>query len=234
MAARSVLIVAHEPAVRAALTEVLTPEFDSAVASRATIAEAVAMQGENRADLLIMSTNDVTEDTLRDCRRLRCADDRMALMILIPSTAMAALDAALGAGADDVPVVDDVLVKPLRAGQLLARVRRLLRDLPDLDDDAVPIGPYRFHPIQRVLCEADRRIRLTEKEAAILLHLHRAAGPVERQVLLNEVWGYNDQVSTHTLETHIYKLRQKIEANPSEASLLLTEGGGYRLATFPA
>ena len=69
-----------------------------------------------------------------------------------------------------------------------------------------------------------------EKEAAILKFLYRAGTrPVARQVLLNEVWGYNAAVTTHTLETHIYRLRQKIEPDPTRARLLLTEGGGYKL-----
>jgi DNA-binding response OmpR family regulator len=76
----------------------------------------------------------------------------------------------------------------------------------------------------------NERIRLTDKETAILKFLYRAAGkPVARQVLLNEVWGYNAAVTTHTLETHVYRLRQKIEADPASSRLLLTEGGGYRL-----
>jgi DNA-binding response OmpR family regulator len=79
--------------------------------------------------------------------------------------------------------------------------------------------------------EKDRKIRLTEKEASILKYLYRAGGkPVTRDVLLDEVWGYNSGVTTHTLETHVYRLRQKIEPNPSQATILLTESGGYRLA----
>jgi DNA-binding response OmpR family regulator len=73
-------------------------------------------------------------------------------------------------------------------------------------------------------------MRLTDKECSILKYLYRAGGKaVPRQVLLNEVWGYNGAVSTHTLETHIYRLRQKLEADPSHPRLLLTENGGYKL-----
>ena len=73
-------------------------------------------------------------------------------------------------------------------------------------------------------------MRLTEKETAILKFLLRAGDePVSRDVLLNDVWGYHADVTTHTLETHIYRLRQKIEADPANAQLLVTEGGGYRL-----
>ena len=75
-----------------------------------------------------------------------------------------------------------------------------------------------------------KKVRLTEKETAILKYLYRAGTKaVGRQILLNEVWGYNAAVTTHTLETHIYRLRQKIEPDPTNARLLLTEGGGYRL-----
>jgi DNA-binding response OmpR family regulator len=94
------------------------------------------------------------------------------------------------------------------------------------------IGPYVFRPAAKLLQDParNRKIRLTEKEAAILKFLYRAgARPVPRQVLLNEVWGYNAAVTTHTLETHIYRLRQKIEPDPSQSRLLITEGGGYRL-----
>ena len=188
-AARSILIVEGEAVVRTALADALGHEPGVAVTGRASIAEAEAFLAEERGDLLILSVADGGEAALAFYQRARCEDSRMAVMLLVPSADVAALDSALAAG------VDDVLGKPFRLGLLLARVRRLLRDLPDLDEEPVPVGP-----------------------------------PVERQVLLNEVWGYNDQVTTHTLETHIYKLRQKIEANPSEARLLLTEGGGYRLA----
>jgi len=73
-------------------------------------------------------------------------------------------------------------------------------------------------------------LRLTEKEAAILRFLHRADRQVvSREVLLKDVWGYNANVTTHTLETHIYRLRQKIETDPTDARLLVTDAGGYKL-----
>jgi DNA-binding response OmpR family regulator len=111
-------------------------------------------------------------------------------------------------------------------------VRAQLRVFDNSEDAVFTIGPYQFRPSAKLLLEAarNRKIRLTEKESAILKYLYRAGGrPVGRQILLNEVWGYNSAVTTHTLETHIYRLRQKIEPDPSQARLLLTEGGGYRL-----
>lgn len=127
---------------------------------------------------------------------------------------------------------NDYIAKPFRLNELLARLRAQLRVFDNSEDAVFTIGPYQFRPVAKLLMEParNRKIRLTEKESAILKYLYRAGGrAVSRQVLLNEVWGYNSSVTTHTLETHIYRLRQKIEPDPAQARLLLTEGGGYRL-----
>lgn len=134
-------------------------------------------------------------------------------------------DPALMAGGGDVPVLP--LTKPVRLGVLLARVEEALR-LPVIVP--VAIGPWRFDPVGRMLEDGvGRKVRLTDKEAAILENLHQAGGVVGREALLAQVWGYSAAVTTHTLETHIYRLRRKIEADPAHAVLLVTEVGGYRL-----
>jgi DNA-binding response OmpR family regulator len=127
---------------------------------------------------------------------------------------------------------NDYVAKPFRAGELLARLRAQLRVFDNSEDAVLTVGPYLFRPSARLLLETarNRKVRLTDKEASILKYLYRAGSQrVARQVLLNEVWGYSSAVATHTLETHIYRLRQKLEADPSSPRLLLTEDGGYRL-----
>jgi DNA-binding response OmpR family regulator len=127
---------------------------------------------------------------------------------------------------------NDYVSKPFNTGVLLARMRAQLRQFEQSEDAVFRIGPYVFQPSNKQLTDEERdgeKIRLTEKETDILKFLYRATEPVSRDVLLNEVWGYNAAVTTHTLETHIYRLRQKIERDPSNAGLLVTESGGYWL-----
>ena len=123
------------------------------------------------------------------------------------------------------------MTKPFKLGVLLARIRAQLRQHEQSEDAVFTIGPYTFKPAAKLLLDGDgSKIRLTEKETSILKYLYRAGERVvTRDVLLHEVWGYNAGVTTHTLETHIYRLRQKIEKDPSHAELLITETGGYKL-----
>ncbi|MDB5420503.1 MAG: DNA-binding response regulator, partial [Brevundimonas sp.] len=126
---------------------------------------------------------------------------------------------------------NDYVTKPFRFAVLLARIRAHLRSHEQSEDAVFAIGPYEFRPAGKMLLdEKGKKIRLTEKETNILKYLYRAgAKPISREELLTEVWGYNAGVTTHTLETHIYRLRQKIEPEPGAARLLLTDAGGYRL-----
>jgi DNA-binding response OmpR family regulator len=127
---------------------------------------------------------------------------------------------------------NDYITKPFKFPVLLARMRAQLRQ-HELSEDAIfVLGPYTFKPSLKLLVTSDdKKIRLTEKETNILKFLYRSSEDVvPRDILLHEVWGYNAGVTTHTLETHIYRLRQKIEPDPGKARLLVTENGGYRLS----
>ena len=126
---------------------------------------------------------------------------------------------------------NDYVTKPFRFAVLLARIRAQLRQYEQSEDATFNVGPYVFKPAQKLLTDGDgKKIRLTEKEAAIIRYLFRAGQKaVTRDELLEEVWGYNSGVTTHTLETHVYRLRQKIEKDPSNAEILVTENGGYKI-----
>ncbi len=136
-------------------------------------------------------------------------------------------DAALAGNRDTA--ADEILVKPFRFAVLLARANALLKSHGRAEDAPWTVGPYQFRPNAKLLISGDRQIRLTEKEAEILSYLHRTGETVSRETLLHEVWGYNAAVDTHTLETHIYRLRRKIEQDPADARILISDNGGYRL-----
>ena len=135
------------------------------------------------------------------------------------------IDWAFDAGANDY------VTKPFKFAVLLARIRAQLRQHEQSEDATFKVGPYTFKPGSKLLVsDKGSKLKLTEKETAILRFLYRSSQKVvPRDTLLQEVWGYNAQVTTHTLETHIYRLRQKIEKDPSEAQILVTEQGGYKL-----
>lgn len=159
-----------------------------------------------------------------------CAETEGAITALRESGAPLLLLAGPGQ-ADAAAATEETLAKPFRFSVLLARIRTHIRSRDGGDEIPVAIGPYEFRPAAKALLRGeDMRVRLTEKEASILSYLLRAGDkPVARDELLREVWGYNSGVTTHTLETHIYRLRQKIEPDAETPSILITETGGYRL-----
>jgi DNA-binding response OmpR family regulator len=176
-------------------------------------------------DLVILDVGLPDMDGREVCRLIRKQGVKCPVIMLTGMTTDSDTILGLDAGANDY------VAKPFKFPVLLARIRAQLRQHEQSEDAIFAIGPYSFRPGAKMLVdENDRKIRLTEKETNILKFLYRSSGrTVEREVLLREVWGYNAGVTTHTLETHIYRLRQKIEPNPSNAMILLTDAGGYRL-----
>ncbi len=226
---RPILIVEDDAALRATLAEqiAISGDFTADEAESATEAEAKLSGVNARYDAILLDIGLPDADGRDFCAKLRRDGRRMPVIMLTGADGEQDIVRGLDAGANDY------IAKPFRLPELLARVRAQLRIFDNSEDAVFTIGPYLFRPSVRLLLEParNRKVRLTDKECAILKFLYRAGGkPVMRQILLNEVWGYNSAVTTHTLETHIYRLRQKIEPDPSNARLLLTELGGYKLA----
>lgn len=222
---RKILLVDDDDDLREALSEqlVLTDEFDVMEAGNGS--EAMAQVEQGLFDLIVLDVGLPDTDGRELCRRMRKRGVKSPILMLTGHDSDADTILGLDAGANDY------VTKPFKFPVLLARVRAQLRQHEQSEDAVFQLGPYTFKPAMKMLItEDDRKIRLTEKETNILKFLYRATeGIVARDVLLHEVWGYNAGVTTHTLETHIYRLRQKIEPDPSHARLLVTESGGYRL-----
>jgi DNA-binding response OmpR family regulator len=219
-----VLIVGHDAVLRRSLSEQLelNAEFSGVECDNAAAALRAVRGQRFDAVLLDAGLPDMPGSAL--CRRMRRAGVA-APIIVITAEGESDIALALDAGADDC------VAKPLRVADLLARLRAHLSRGEGGDDPVLTIGPYAFRPDAKLLSEANgrRKVRLTDKETAILTFLYRAGRAIGRDTLLGEVWGYNAAATTHTVETHVYRLRRKIERDPANAEILVTEPGGYRL-----
>ncbi len=224
---KRVLIVDDDKTLLGMLAEQLQlhEEFTTYMAS--TGAEAIETVKADHFDVIILDVGLPDMDGREVCRLLRRNGVKSPIIMLTGADTDSDTILGLDAGANDY------VTKPFRLGVLLARIRAHIRQHERSDDAVFTIGPYTFQPSAKMLIdnEGEKKVRLTDKETAILKYLYRSGDKVVgRDVLLDEVWGYNAGVTTHTLETHVYRLRQKIERDPSNAVLLLTEPGGYRLA----
>ncbi len=222
---KKILLVDDDEDLREALGEqlVMTEDFD--VFEAGSGSEAMKRAKESIYDLVILDVGLPDTDGRELCKLLRKQGVKCPIVMLTGHDSDADTILGLDSGANDY------ITKPFKFPVLLARLRAQLRTHEQSEDAVFQLGPYTFKPAMKLLLtEDEKKIRLTEKETNILKYLYRAPdGVVARDVLLHEVWGYNAGVTTHTLETHIYRLRQKIEPDPSNARLLVTESGGYRL-----
>lgn len=224
-AARKILIVDDDEDLRESLRDQLALHDEFDVATVATAGQGIDSARSEHHDLLILDVGLPDMDGREACKQLRKSGFKAPIIMLTGNDSDADTILGLDAGANDY------ITKPFKFAVLLARIRAQLRQHEQSEDAVFKIGKYTFKPASKLLVdERGSKIRLTEKETSILKYLYRAGEKVvTRDVLLLEVWGYNTGVTTHTLETHIYRLRQKIEKDPSNAELLVTETGGYKL-----
>lgn len=177
-------------------------------------------------DLVLLDVGLPDADGRMLCREFRKAGFTKPILMLTAQDSETDTIDGLEAGANDY------ISKPVRMGELMARIRSHLRQHQARDDAKLPIGAFDFLAWRKTLTHriSGKSLILTEKEAAILKYLFRQQGGfVSKEELLEQVWGYNTGLTTHTLETHIYRLRQKI-SQLDDAPLLLTRRGGYGLS----
>jgi len=221
--AKRVLLVDDDAMLRSSLAEQLTAEGYAAIEA-ATWGEGREKAREGLYEFMILDVSLPDGDGRKLCRALRDGGITCPIVLLTAADSDADTIEGLASGANDY------IAKPFRFAVLMARLHAHLRSHEQSEEAVYRIGHYTFRPSAKVLVSPEgKKVRLTEKETNILKFLYRSGETVPRETLLHEVWGYNPAVTTHTLETHIYRLRQKIEANPGHAQILVTETGGYRL-----
>jgi len=221
-----ILIVDDDEMLCRTLAEQLQLHEEFAAVHAGTAAQAMELVKDKRFDAILLDVGLPDMDGRSLCRLMRRAGVRAPILMLTGADTDSDTILGLDAGANDY------ITKPFRLDVLLARLRAQLRQHEASEDAIFTIGPYTFRPGAKLLQDETgrKKIRLTEKETAILKFLYRAGQRIiGRDTLLNEVWGYNAAVTTHTLETHVYRLRQKMERDPGKAEILVTEPGGYRL-----
>jgi len=186
---------------------------------------ALVQINNNFCDLVIINSQSSALNGYNLTKSLRLASYKKPIIMLINQNSNL-----------DIPdnqnhKANEYIIKPFRYPELLKSIETQLHKFKKSENTQYNIGNFVFKPNSKILESNDgRSIRLTEKENNILKFLFKNLGnTVSRETLLHEVWGYNSKVTTHTLETHIYRLRQKIEDDPSKACFLITEPGGYKL-----
>ena len=226
MSGKRILLVDDDTDLVDSLAEQLQLHEDFVPTVVYTAADGLETVKDHYFDVVLLDVGLPDMDGRDLCRLMRRNGVKSPIIMLTGEVSEADTILGLDSGANDY------VTKPFKMAVLLARLRAQLRQ-HELSDEAVfAIGPYTFQPAQKVLLdESEKKIRLTDKETAILKYLYRTGeSAVSRETLLSEVWGYNTEANTHTLETHIYRLRQKVEQDPSKANILITEKGGYRLS----
>ena len=224
-ATRKILVVDDDDGLRDSLLDQLALHDDFEALTAATAAAGLEVLKKEHVDLLLLDVGLPDMDGRELCKVVRRNGFKGPVVMLTGQASDSDTILGLDAGANDY------IAKPFKFGVLLARLRAQLRQHEQSEDAVFTIGRFTFKPASKLLVDdKGAKIRLTEKETSILKYLFRAGEKVvTRDVLLHEVWGYNAGVTTHTLETHIYRLRQKVEKDPANAELLITETGGYKL-----
>lgn len=223
---KRVLVVDDDEPLREALAGQLDMHEGYEVIQAGTGSDALDRARAATFDTIVLDLVLPDLDGREVCRILRRNGIATPVIVLTGATSDADEILSLDAGANDV------VTKPFRIAVLLARVRAHMRQYASSADAAFTVGPYLYKPGSRLLIErgSEREVALSDTENSILRLLCRAAGAaVTRQELYEQIWGFKAPLDTHTLQTHVYRLRRKIESDPGEPRILISEHQGYRL-----
>ena len=220
-ASGKVLIAEDDRAVRDAVERALSFEGYEVITARDG-AEALQRVLNDAPDLVVLDVMMPIVDGLETCRRLRSAGNPVPVLMLTARTEISDRVAGLDAGADDY------LAKPFALEELLARMRALLRRSAGPVGEAYSVGDLIVDPDARLATRGGQPISLTKTEFDLLQFLVENAGVVlSRERIYEEIWGYDFETSSNSLDVYIGYLRRKTEAGGQPRVVHTVRGVGY-------
>jgi DNA-binding response OmpR family regulator len=225
VAKKTVLLVCQDDNLRVSLAEQLRTYEEFQIIESSGAVEAIQLSEKTNFDAIVLDSESQDINCFSAVRLIRSSGSEAIIIMMMGNDAIGNKDLYEEVG------LSDYVIRPFRFNKFLEILRARIRQREQGEINLISIGPYIFQPARSLLTyDKGHKIRLTEKEVAIIKYLYKSKNlVVSRESLLEEVWGYKAAITTHTLETHVYRLRHKIEVDPYNATILVTEPGGYRL-----
>ena len=223
---KTILFVSEALLLKELLLDQLQKQGEYLLEESLSVTEATSIIVKEHFDCILIDSSlaDVSLSSL--CENIRQKGVRSPIILVAEERGEDVAIAALDAGANDY------VLKPFKINVLVAKIRSNIRQFEQSEFAILRFGRFSFKPGDKILLNNSSReeVRLTDKETAIIKLLYLSGGEVvTRATLLEEVWGYNTTLTTHTLETHIYRIRQKVGNASSGQDFIATESEGYRM-----
>ena len=223
---KTILFVSEVLLLKQLLLDQLQKQGEYLLEESLSVTEAISLIVKEHFDCILIDSNlaDVSLSNL--CKNIRQEGVRSPIILVAVERGEDVAIAALDAGANDY------VLKPFKINVLVAKIRSNIRQFEQSEFAILRFGRFSFKPGDKILLNnsSKEEVRLTDKETAIIKLLYLSGGEVvTRATLLEEVWGYNTTLTTHTLETHIYRIRQKVGNATSGQDFIATESEGYRM-----
>ncbi len=223
---KTILFVSEALLLKELLLDQLQKQGEYLLEESLSVTEAISIIVKEHFDCILIDSSlaDVSLSNL--CENIRQKGVRSPIVLVAEERGEDVAIAALDAGANDY------VLKPFKINVLVAKIRSNIRQFEQSEFAILRFGRFSFKPGDKILLNnsSKEEVRLTDKETAIIKLLYLSGGEVvTRATLLEEVWGYNTTLTTHTLETHIYRIRQKVGNASSGQDFIATESEGYRM-----
>ena len=223
---KTILFVSEALLLKDLLLDQLQKQGEYLLEESLSVTEAISLIVKEHFDCILIDSSlaDVSLSNL--CKNIRQEGVRSPIILVAEELGEGVAIAALDAGANDY------VLKPFKINVLVAKIRSNIRQFEQSEFAILRFGRFSFKPGDKILLNnsSKEEVRLTDKETAIIKLLYLSGGEVvTRATLLEEVWGYNTTLTTHTLETHIYRIRQKVGNTSSGQDFIATESEGYRM-----